>query len=175
MGKTSNNDSVARILSMAALQNGQLDSDITVKNAVGGIPAGKVYQAGTSVTTIISDMLGDGSSIVVEDVKIFYGATDTESTSTSGLTPITVKSDKLLNGYTIKINSGNTITKTGQYPTIALPVKYKITKWTANGFDYDIPHSDPPVKFGDYNIYYLNNPSYDAEDGGITYKITITT
>ena len=173
MGKTSNNDSVARILSMAALQNAQLDSDITVKSAVGGIPAGKVYQAGTSVTTIINDMLGDGSSVVVEDVKIFYGATDTEPTTTSGLTSITIKSDKLLNGYTIKINSGNITTKTGQYPTIALPVKYKITKWIANGFDYDIPHTK--IQSGEYNIYYLNNPSYDIEDGGITYKITITT
>ena len=56
----SSNDSVARILSMAALQNGQLDSDITVKNAVGGIPAGKTYKAGTSVSTIINDMLGGG-------------------------------------------------------------------------------------------------------------------
>ena len=160
---------------MAALQNGQLDSDITVKNAVGGIPAGKVYKAGTSVTTIINDMLGDGSSVVVEDVKIFYGATDAKPTSTSGLTSITVKSDKLLNGYIIKIDSGDRVARTSQYPTIALPVKYKITKWIANGFDYDIPHSDPPIKFGDYNIYCLNKPSYDVEDGGITYKITITT
>lgn len=173
MGKTSNNDSVARILSMAALQNGQLDSDITVKSAVGGIPAGKVYQAGTSVTTIISDMLGDGSSMVVEDVKIFYGATDTKPTSTSGLTSIAVKSDKLLNGYTIKIDSGNISTRTGQYPTIALPVKYKVKKWATNGFDYDIPHTE--IQSEGYSIYYLNNPSYDVEDGGITYKITITT
>ena len=173
MGKTSNNDSVARILSMAALQNGQLDSDITVKSAVGGIPAGKVYKAGTSVTTIINDMLGDGSSVVVEDVKIFYGATDTKPTSTSGLTSITVKSDKLLNGYIIKIDSGDRVARTSQYPTIALPVKYKITKWIANGFDYDIPHTE--IQSGGYSIYYLNKPSYDVEDGGITYKITITT
>ena len=173
MGKTSNNDSVARILSMAALQNGQLDSDITVKNAVGGIPAGKTYKAGTSITTIISDMLGDGSSIVVEDVKIFYGATDAKPTSTNGLTSITIKSDKLLNGYIIKIDSGDKSTKTGQYPTIALPVKYKIKKWIANGFDYDIPHTE--IQFEGYSIYFLNNPSYDVEDGGITYKITITT
>ena len=173
MGKTSNNDSVARILSMAALQSGQLDSDITVKNTVGGIPAGKVYKAGTSVTTIINDMLGGGSPVVVEDVKIFYGATDSKPTSTSGLTSITVKSDKLLNGYIIKIDSGDRSARTSQYPTIALPVKYKITKWIANGFDYDIPHTE--IQSGGYSIYYLNKPSYDVEDGGITYKITITT
>ena len=65
------------------------------------------------------------------------------------------------------------VARTSQYPTIALPVKYKITKWIANGFDYDIPHTK--IQSGEYNIYYLNNPSYDIEDGGITYKITITT
>ena len=171
MGQSSN-DSVARALSMAALQNGQLDSDITVKDQIFGIPAGKTYKAGTSISTIITDMLG-GSPIVVEDVNIFYGAPDAKPVSTNGLTSTIVKSDKLLSGYIIKIDSGDINNRTGQYPTIALPTKYKVEKWIVSEFDYNIPHSY--IQSDDYNIYYLNNPSYDVEDGGITYKITITT
>ena len=170
MGKTSNNDSVARILSMAALQNGQLDSDIIVKSAVGGIPAGKVYQAGTSVTTIISDMLGDGSSIVVEDVKIYSGALTDKPTTLDGLASSVVKSNLLIGTFTIKISAGDG-KGIPQYPIFAVPIKYSVTKWCVDGFDQNIPYTK--VVSNGYNIYYLNNSSYDVDKGGITYKINV--
>jgi len=169
MADVSNTDSVARIFSLAALNASQTESKIVVAQDVGGISAGTVYPEGTSVTSIINDLLkGSGPAV---QVTIYYGATDTIPTSVTGLTSKQVSSNDLIGNYEQHITAGNTTTKKGQYVTFAVPTDYSVTKWCANGFEYNIPHT--LVVNGGYNIYYLNLPSYDVDDGGIDYIITV--
>lgn len=164
-------DSVARIFSLAAIEAGQTDKKITVAEKVGGIEAGTVYPEGTALSTIISDLLTGGSP--ASKVTIYYGATDNKPTSVSGLTSAEVSISDLtsIDGYTVHINSGNTETKTGQYPIFAVPVAYTVIKWYIPGFEFNIPHT--LVVNSGYNIYYLNDVSYDKDIGGIDYILKI--
>jgi len=162
-------DSVARIISLSGLEASQIDKDITVQQTIGGIQAGTVYSQGTSVTTIMEDLLG-GQPTPVE-VTIYYGATDNPPTGVSGLTSKTVMSTALIGNYAQKISAGNPVTKKGQHPVFAVPTAYEVTKWYVPGFEYDIPHTR--VVSGGYNIYYLKVPSYDEDDGGINYLLTV--
>lgn len=169
MAENSNTDSVARVLALSALQGGQTESKIVVAQDVGGITAGTVYPEGTSVNTIINDLLkGTGPAT---QVTIYYGATDAIPTSVTGLTSKTVTSTELIGQYAQKITAGNITSRTSQYVVFAVPTTYTVTKWCVDGFAYNIPHT--LVVNGGYNIYYLNVPSYDVEDGGINYLITI--
>jgi len=169
MAIDSNADSVARIFSLAALDASQTESRIVVAQDVGGIKAGTVYPEGTSAATILNDLL-KGSAPAV-DVTIYYGATDDIPSSTTGLTSKVVSSTELVGTYSQHITAGNTTTKQGQYVVFAIPTTYEVTKWCVPGFEYNIPHT--LVVNEGYNIYYLNLPSYDVEDGGIDYLITI--
>lgn len=164
-------DSVARIFSLAALEAGQTDKQITVAQTVGGIEAGTVYPEGTSLATIISDLLSGSSPSTM--VTIYYGATDNVPSSVSGLISTQVAASVLTaeEGYIRHIDSGDISTKQGQYPVVAIPNTYIIKKWCVQGFDYNMPHT--LVTEGDYNIYYLDDVSYDVDLGGIDYIIKI--
>lgn len=103
-------------------------------------------------------------------VTCYYGATDEIPISIAGLTKLEISQDSIIGQLERNIVSGNVEKEEGQYPVFALPVDYKVTKWISKGFDMDLPHQ--MVTADGYNIYYLDERSYD-EPEGINFIITI--
>ena len=165
-------DSVARIFALSALEAGQTDKAITVTEKIGNIEAGTVYPEGTSLSTIINDLLSGAAPVV--DVTIYYGAMDNVSTTLEGLASKAVPSTELLSetGVKLHINSGNVETQTGQYPIIAIPNTYSITKWYVPSFEYNIPYT--LVSGEEYDFYHLDDVSYDVDLGGIDYVLNVS-
>jgi len=165
-------DAVARVLSLTAIDSAQTSKTITTAETVGSIPAGTVIPAGTSVSDIILRMLGEAPP---SEIYAYAGAVDNIPTNIDGLTRKTVKTDILSAGYSINIKAGNPNKPEGQrsqYVVFAVPYGYKITKWTVAGLGIDIPHTLVKDGINEYNVYYLNSPSYDVDLGGNDYVIT---
>lgn len=165
-------DAVARVLSMTAMDSSQVGTTFITTEDVGGLPKGSIISAGTSVSDLIVRILGAEKP---SDIVVYSGATDEIPDSISGLTRSTVKTDILFEGYEINIKAGNLEKPEGQrsqYVVFALPEEFVIKRWAVAGLAVDIPHTLVKDTVNNYNVYYLNTPSFDIDLGGNDYIIT---
>ena len=150
----------------------------TVKNGLGKYKAGDTISSGTDLAKILYNILcSDGSgeeptppTPAPTTVSCYYGATDEIPTSVAGLTKLEIDEKSIVGQHAQHMVSGNVEKEEGQYSTFAVPTSYVVTRWISKGFDMDLPHL--MVTAGGYNIYYLEERSYDEPEGS-DYIITI--
>ena len=150
----------------------------TVKNGIGKYRPGDTISSGTDLAKILYNILcSDGSgeeptppTPAPTTVSCYYGATDEIPTSIAGLTKLEIDGKSIVGRLERNIISGNVEQEEGQYPVFAVPTSYVVTKWISKGLDMDLPHL--MVTAGGYNIYYLEQRSYDEPEGS-DYIITI--
>ena len=150
----------------------------TVKNGIGKYRPGDKISSGTDLAKILYNILcsdGPGEeptppTPAPTTVSCYYGATDEIPTSVAGLTKLEIDEKSIVGQHTQHMVSGNVEKEEGQYSTFAVPTSYVVTRWISKGFDMDLPHL--MVTAGGYNIYYLEERSYDEPEGS-DYIITI--
>ena len=150
----------------------------TVKNGIGKYRPGDTISSGTDLAKILYNILcSDGSgeeptppTPAPTTVSCYYGATDEIPTSIAGLTKLEIDEKSIIGQHAQHMVSGNVEKEEGQYSTFAVPTSYVVTRWISKGFDMDLPHI--LVTAGGYNIYYLEERSYDEPEGS-DYIITI--
>lgn len=147
--------------------NAKMSRDFKTNVTVGHLEAGTDISKDDTIADILYKILYREPA---RTTMIYSGALDSIPTSLAGLTAKEVETSELLDRYMIHIVAGNVEQEESQYVTFAVPNTFKVVKWIADGFDYDIPHT--LVEADNYNIYYLDVPSYD-EPEGINYIMTI--
>lgn len=151
----------------------KIGKSFTTNKSVGNLPINTEISADMTIAEILYKILYGGE---VSTINLYYGASDTIPTDLTGLNIIENQSvDVLLaDGKLQKIITGHVDASgnhVNQYPVFACDKSAKLIglkKWSTEDFDVDIPFKT--VESDTFNVYYLEDPTYDQDLGGTVYK-----
>lgn len=110
---------------ISAICNSEIGKSFVTNIAVGYLESGTSIKDTDSIGDILYKMLYREKP---KTVDIYYGGSDNTPDSINNLTRLTITKDELLDNFDLLINCGNKQTNKGQYPTLALPDNYMLTK-----------------------------------------------